>query len=171
MKLSVGVDQLEAPYPEEWFPVSPAIEPSLTVGYALGGGHSFELSASYLRSETKQEDGWTEAPYIYSFRAFPIEASYQYRLPCQIRGLQPLAGLSTIKIRVKDTWKSDTPTESMSASVLGWRVSFGVIAKLFGTTSMVSRWGYRYTKDANERYFRAIGLSGLFIDVGIQVTI
>jgi hypothetical protein len=70
---------------------------------------------------------------------------------------------------VTDTWASDTPEESRRASVYGADASAGLVARLAGAASLVVRGGYRFTEDGSDRYARAIGLSGAFADVGIQL--
>ena len=173
-RISAGVTFLEASRDE--FPVQRALEPSLTLGFAPDGGHALELSVRYLQSETTEE--WAEkpstfygeAPYTISVRAVPVELAYRYRFSnWQASGIAPLAGLGATWTLVEDTWRSDTPAESSSTSVLGATAFLGLEANLSESVAAVVRGQYRETIDAGDRFVQHIGFGGASAHAGLQV--
>ncbi|HET6568718.1 MAG TPA: hypothetical protein VFG50_12190 [Rhodothermales bacterium] len=109
-----------------------------------------------------------DAPYTIGVRAVPLGIAYQYRLPSLAERVHPLVSTGLMWAHVVDTWQSDTPAESQSASVYGLEASAGLAAQLIGGTFIVARGGYRAIRSTGDRYFRSIGLSGPFADIGLQ---
>lgn len=170
LRLSVGAARVDAP--AEQFRLDRVVQPSFAVGYAPSGRHAIELRAGYVEAEvteTLPEGAVVEAPTTIGVRAVPLALAYQLRLPFPGSRLTPLASAAATWTRVTDTWRSDTPEEDHSTFLFGFDAGAGVEARLTGRTSVVARGGYRFTKDADDRYFRGIGLSGAYADVGVQI--
>ena len=87
----------------------------------------------------------------------------------QVGGVAPLAGLGATWTLLEDTWKSDTPAESSSTSVLGATAFLGLEANLSESVAAVVRGQYRETIDAGDRFMQHIGLEGASAHAGLQV--
>jgi len=173
VRVGAGVTSLEAP--RENFPVRPVVEPSLALGFALGNGHTLELSAGYFRFETTEEWPGTpeippaEAPYTVSLRAVPVEAMYRHRFSfLRLAIFEPVVGLGGTWAFVKDTWQSDTPAESNSTSVFGGTAVLGLRARVIDGVSVVVHGKYRRIANADDRYVQAIGFEGFSAQAGIE---
>lgn len=170
LRLSLGAARVEAP--GERFRTPAVVQPSAALGIGVGGGGSVELRAAYLRTETTERAAPRgDAPYTIGVRAVQLGAGYQARLPFTGERVHPVVGVGASWTSVTDSWASDTPEESRRASVYGADASAGLVARLAGAASLVVRGGYRFTEDGAERYARAIGLSGAFADVGLQLAL
>jgi hypothetical protein len=169
LRLSLGVARVEAP--GERFRTPAVAQPSAALGMGVVGG-SVELRAAYLRTETTERATWRgDAPHTIGVRAVQLGAGYQARLPFPGERIHPVVGVGASWTSVTDTWASDTPAESRRASLYGVDASAGLVARLAGAASLVVRGGYRFTEDGADRYARAIGLSGAFADVGLQLAL
>lgn len=169
LRFSVGLTQLQRAGNQ--FPAASALQPTLTLGLALTGAHSIGVAVSYLRSEATEHwtPGYSEAPYTIGVRAIPVEVRYQYRFPLAVGPVRPLAAIGGSWVAVRDTWTSDTPTESSAASVYGLTGAIGLLAELGPQTAIVLRGGYRGVTRASGRPPRHIGLSGFMLDGGVEV--
>lgn len=175
VRVGAGVTSLEPP--RENFPIRPVFEPSLALGFALGDGHTLEISAGYFRFETTEE--WPddpevfpgEAPYTVSLRAVPVEAMYRHRFSSlRLAIFEPVVGLGGTWAFAKDTWQSDTPAESSSTSVFGGAAVLGLRAPVIDGMSAVVHGKYRRMVNSDDRYVQAIGFEGFSAQASIQVS-
>ena len=170
IRLSLGSTQLQSA--GIGFPAPSSSQPTLTLGFAFSESHSIGLAISHL--EAKATEAWAgplagEAPYTLTVRAIPLEIRYQYRFSQHVGPVHPLATLGGLWVPVRDTWTSDTPAESSDASVYGINGSVGLVADVGSQAGIVFRGGYRAVTNPSDRPSQRIGLSGFWLDGGVEL--
>jgi len=170
IRLSLGSTQLQSA--GIGFPAPSSSQPMLTLGFGFTGSHSIGLAVSHL--EAKTTGAWQgplagEAPSTLTVRAIPLELRYQYRFSQHVGPVHPLATFGGLWVPVRDTWTSDTPAESSEAFVYGINGSVGLLADVGSQAGVVFRGGYRAVTNPSARPSQRIGLSGFWLDGGVEL--
>ena len=170
IRLSLGSTQLQSA--GIGFPAPSSSQPTLMLGFALTENHSIGVAVSHLQAEATEVWGGPlagETPYTLTVRAIPLEVRYKYRFSRHVGPVHPLATLGGLWVPVRDTWTSDTPTESSGASAYGINGSVGLLADVGSQAGIVFRGGYRAVTNPSDRPSQRIGLSGFWLDGGVEL--
>lgn len=168
LRIALGSAQLEPPADE--FRLSSARYPSVAIGWTSARGHGLELSISRFDTETTESpDPLSEAPYTIGIRATPLDLVYYYEPLLGSGRVRPRIGVGLAIIPVVDRWRSDTPTESASATLHSAGASLGLAVGLLGVASAVVRAGYQFADDGGDRRVRRVGLTGYRLEAGVEL--
>ena len=137
--------------------------------------HGLEIAMGHLE-ETQTQGNWHpsqgEAPYTVGFEAYPVQLSYVLFVPNLIRPVQPFFRIGGDWVRLKDTYRSDTPEESFKTSFLGGHTGAGIRAML-GPFLWCSIGGeYRVFREDHGRPPLAINLNGWALrgSIGLRIS-